>query len=58
MRVVVLLDPCILLGKKVQKVEARISKIKYRATANLEMGKLFAFFLFYDLDLVVSQIAN
>ena len=28
----VLLDLSILLGKKVQKVEASISKIKYRAT--------------------------
>ena len=32
--------------------------MKYRATWKLEMGKPFAFSLFKDLDLVVSQIGN
>ena len=58
---VVLLDPSIFpyhWKRKVQKVEASISKIKYRATRKLEMGKSFAFSPFYDLNLVVSQIGN
>ena len=41
-----------------QKVEASISKIKYRAKRKLDMEKPFAFSLFYDFDLVVSQIGN
>ena len=41
-----------------QKGEASIYKIKYRATRKLEMGMPFAFSLFWDLDLVVSQIGN
>ena len=34
------------------------SSIKYRATGKLDMGRSFAFSLFQDLDLVVSQIGN
>ena len=34
------------------------SSIKYRATGKLDMGRPFAFSLFQDLDLVVSQIGN
>ena len=41
-----------------QQVEASIFKIKYRGTRKLDMGKPFAFFPFWDLDLVVSQIGN
>ena len=44
--------------RKVQQVEASISKIKYRGTRKSDMGKPFAFFPFQDLDLVVSQIGN
>ena len=40
------------------KVEASISKIKYRATRKLDMGKPLAFSFFWELDLVVSQIGN
>ena len=41
-----------------QQVETSILEIKYRGTRKLDMGKPFAFFPFYDLDLVVSQIGN
>ena len=41
-----------------QQVEASTSKIKYRGTEKLDMGKTFAFFPFQDLDLVVSEIGN
>ena len=41
-----------------QKGQASISKIKYRATRKLEMGKPFTFSLFENLDLMVSQIGN
>ena len=44
-RVLVLLDPSILFGK-LQKSEASVSKIKYRKTGKLEIGKPFAFSLF------------
>ena len=44
--------------RKVQQVEASISKTKYRGTRKLDMWKPFAFFSFQDLDLVVSQIGN
>ena len=41
-----------------QKNEASIFKIKYRATGELKMGKLFAFSSFQNLDLIVSQIGK
>ena len=41
-----------------QKGEASIYEIKYRATGKLEMRKPFVFSLFQDLDLVVSQNGN
>ena len=47
-RVVFLLDPSILLERKVLKGEASICKIKYRATEKLDMGKPSAFFLRFE----------
>ena len=41
-----------------QKNEASIFKIKYRATGKLKMGKPFAFSFFQNLDLMVSQIGK
>ena len=41
-----------------QKCEASLSKLKYRVKGKLEMGKPFAFSLFEDFDLVVTQTAN
>ena len=38
--------------------KASTSKINYRAMQKLEMKKPFAFSLYYDLDLAISQIGN
>ena len=43
---------------KVQKGKASTSKINYRAMQKLEMKKPFAFSLYYNLDLAISQIGN
>ena len=41
-----------------QKGKASTSKINHRAMQKLEMKKPFAFSLYYDLDLAISQIGN
>ena len=48
----------IIRKKKCRKSKLITLKIKYRATGKLEMRKPVAFSLFYDLELVVSQIGN
>ena len=57
-RVVVLLDPSILLGKKSTESRSKYLQDKTQSNREIRNGKPFVFSLFSDLNLVVSQIGN
>ena len=58
-RVVVLLDPSISLGKKITESRCKYLLDKVLSNGEIENGETFRiFFFFWHLDLVISQIGN